>query len=682
MATNSTSIIESLGVYLPPKSVSTEEVLRGCHKKIVLPLEQLTGIKYRRVAGVDEFSIDLAQKAIEDCLANSKYQPIDIDLLISCNISRYDGPNRFSFEPNTSIKLKKYFGFDKAIALDITNACAGMFTGIAIIDAFINAGFIQRGMVVSGEYITHLTRTAQIEIESTLDQRLACLTLGDAGAALILEKSPDSQIGFHNIDLYTLGRYSNLCIAKVTEEHHGGAIMHTDMLQLSFITTNQMIAHYQHILKQSGWTPGEINHLVMHQTSRNSLNGGIREFNKRFKEEIYHKRNTIDNLTDRGNTATTSHFVAIMDHILNNRIKNGDKVCFCIFASGLTIGTAFYTFDDLPDRIRHAKSIGGEPWKQRIWLTHTRERDNLSQLRFGDQNLDSRRVCIESVGIANPDAERDTFQMAKQAAEDCFGKSEYNRKDIELLIFAGIYRNHFISEPAIAALIAGQLKINDTINSQEDRKTFAFDVFSSGISFLKACYVASTLIQAGKFKTAMVVASEIENNAQFRPERLLGIAETGAGVILKEDALGEMGFGNFIFRYSAEAIEAFESHGCPEKGGYLEFYKAPNLEDLYIDCASDAVLELLEVEQLHLDQVKVVLPPQISSHFITQLSERLGISTHQFVDVSTKGKDIFTSSLPYGFHYLRNHNLVSQGDIALIINVGAGVQVGCVTYYF
>lgn len=193
------SIIESLGVYLPPKAVSTDDVLRGCKTKIRFPLEHLTGIRSRRMAGEDEFAIDLAKKATIDCLNNSKYRPQDIDLLICCNISRYDGSDfRFSFEPNTSIKLQHYFGFDNALAFDITNACAGMFTAVLIIDAFIKAGRIQAGLAVSGEYISHLTLTAQKEITKYMDPRLACLTLGDAGAAIVLEKAPDDTVGFRD----------------------------------------------------------------------------------------------------------------------------------------------------------------------------------------------------------------------------------------------------------------------------------------------------------------------------------------------------------------------------------------------------------------------------------------------------------------------------------------------------
>src|SRR5262245_45115994 len=123
-------IIESLGVYLPPHAVSTDEVLRACKKQLLVPLEQLTGIRSRRVCGEGEFAIDLARRAVAGCFAASRHDPGDVDLIVCCNISRYDGPDiRVSFEPSTAVQLKKHFGCDRAVAFDLSNACAGMFTG-------------------------------------------------------------------------------------------------------------------------------------------------------------------------------------------------------------------------------------------------------------------------------------------------------------------------------------------------------------------------------------------------------------------------------------------------------------------------------------------------------------------------------------------------------------------------
>ena len=123
------------------------------------------------MAGEDEFSYDLAVKAVEECFAHSRHGPADIDLIVCCNISRFDGPDEYSFEPGTAVRLRNAFGLRNALAFDITNACAGMFTGIYLANGLIHAGEIRRALIVSGEYITHLTDTAQKEVSGLADQR-------------------------------------------------------------------------------------------------------------------------------------------------------------------------------------------------------------------------------------------------------------------------------------------------------------------------------------------------------------------------------------------------------------------------------------------------------------------------------------------------------------------------------
>jgi len=278
---------------------------------------------------------------------------------------------------------------------------------------------------------------------------------------------------------------------------------------------------------------------------------------------------------------------------------------------------------------------------------------------------------------------KEALELALAAARNCFATSSYSLSDIDLLIYTGVYRDEFLSEPALAAMVAGELKMNDTIESQLDRKTFAFDLFNGAIGFLNACQVAAGMIQAQKMKRVMVVTAEIENNAKTLPIELRGVQETGSAVILDESADGKTGFGNFIFKYFPDYIDAFAAYTVLRDGKpYMHFEKDPNIEASYLQCICDTVQELLDIEQLPISQVKLVLPPQISSAFITALSEKMRLGKEGFVAVSRDDQDLFTSSLPYALQYVREQNLVKPGDVGLIIAVGTGIQVGCATYYF
>jgi 3-oxoacyl-[acyl-carrier-protein] synthase III len=668
------TIINSLGIYLPPKVVSTAELVNGCKTKLQFPLERLTGIKSRRVAGETEFSIDLAKKAIAACLAQSNYRPEDIDLLICCNISRCNGPLRFAFEPSTSIQLKHHLGFTRAVVFDIGSACTGTFTAISIVDAYLKAQMIRCGMVVSGECISHLAHTAQKEIEGFMDPRMACLTVGDAGMAMILETAPDNTVGFHEIEMFTMGRYSSYCIGKATNKEHGGAIMFTDSLKLTDSAVKQGARHALGMLRQAGWPPESFQHLIMHQTSTTSLTNAIREINSLFNKKVCHEGNTINNLSERGNTATNTHFVALMDNILNHRINSGDKVIFGITGSGQTIGTALYTLDDLPDRCRRTNL--DDPSSQAV---ASAQRFPLPPLRHAT------RIRVESIGTIPSECpiEKDTIKLLKVAANQCLDASSYNRVDIDLVIYAGVYRTDFICEPAIASLLAGDLDINAVLDSPEDKKTFAFDIFNGALGVLNACHVAIQMIRAKKFRTAMIVASEVENNAESSPESLLGLQETGSAFILAEDAGGRVGFGNFLFRYFTQHLDAFRSQLAWKDGkAFLDFHKSPDLDAWDLEAIPPVVDELLSLEELNISQIKMIFPPQISPAFIGTLSQKMGIAEDKFINTVSDGKNLYTSSLAYALRYAREHNLVTSGDIGLIIGVGSGVQVGCVLYYF
>ena len=50
-------------------------------------------------------------------------------------------------------------------------------------------------MVVSGEYISQLGQNAAQHIRNIMSSELASLTLGDAGAALLLERAPAGVAG-------------------------------------------------------------------------------------------------------------------------------------------------------------------------------------------------------------------------------------------------------------------------------------------------------------------------------------------------------------------------------------------------------------------------------------------------------------------------------------------------------
>src|SRR5262249_26922157 len=190
------------------------------------------------------------------------------------------------------------------------------------------------------------------------------------------------------------------------------------------------------------------------------------------KRELGKQKNVINNTPHRDHPATTTHFVALVDGILANTIKSGENVIFGITGSGATIGTALYTFDDLPDRLRRAALNGRQPAKV---PERTGPKTSLVQ-RPAPANARSERV--ERIRAATVRKGNKATELAVAAAENCREKSYYSRSNIILLIYAGVYRDEYLCEPALASMVAGDLEMNDAIDSQLQKKPFAFDLFN------------------------------------------------------------------------------------------------------------------------------------------------------------------------------------------------------------
>ena len=208
--------------------------------------------------------------------------------------------------------------------------------------------------------------------------------------------------------------------------------------------------------------------------------------------------------------------------------------------------------------------------------------------------------------------------MLHTAARQCLKSSRFAKKQIGLLLFAGVYRTDFVTEPAIAALLAGDLEMNDLCNPDAPHKTLALDVFNGAIGFLNACYLVSELARAGCVQQAMIVTAEVENNADVDPEHLLGLCEMGSAVLLHESENGETGFQAFAFDYFPEHADVLHVHGTWNACGppVPRRRRAPHWQEIYLDCIEQSVARFLEQQRVRREEIRVLLPPQISPAFV------------------------------------------------------------------
>jgi 3-oxoacyl-[acyl-carrier-protein] synthase-3 len=334
---------ESVGIKLPERRLSTEELMASTRHRTRIDLEGLTGIRERRVCSSDESSLSLAIDAARDCLARSRYTGADLDMVIDASITRYVDGTTHRFEPPLSLSVKEAIGARDATSFDISNACAGMLTGVFLLNDLIRRGEIRRGIVVSGERITGLGSNAARSIRSILSLQLASLTLGDAGAAVIVDRAPATDHGILIAGFATLAEHSRLCVG-LPALHHPGAVMFTHARKIHEVAMADGPPLLEQILDAAGLSLSEIDWMIPHQTSVRAIRSGERALAERTGQHPKHMVVTVD---EYGNTASTTLFVALHRYLSEGQLHAGDKVLLLSLASGLQVGVVVFEIDEL-----------------------------------------------------------------------------------------------------------------------------------------------------------------------------------------------------------------------------------------------------------------------------------------------------------------------------------------------
>lgn len=338
---------ESIGVYLPEKVVTTQSLIDQMENKPLFDLERLTGIRERRWRADDEDSYSLALKASRCCLANSEYQASDLDVIIYCSISRFKG-SFFQLEPAFSKSLKTDLGIrPSAINFDITNACAGMMTGVYILNSMIRSGAVKRGMVVSGECITPISETAVKEISEPIDFQFASLTVGDSGAACILDHNSKTDDRISIVDISCMAQHADLCFG-MPSELNAGIAMYTDAMSIHKEAIERMPILLQHYIDKHRADASDFDYIIVHQTSKRAIKTALELCIPLFaKEGESFFPEVLISLDKYGNTSSTSHFVVLYDYLQQGKIKPGSRILFIILASGLMMGVVTATIGNL-----------------------------------------------------------------------------------------------------------------------------------------------------------------------------------------------------------------------------------------------------------------------------------------------------------------------------------------------
>ncbi|MBN2159654.1 MAG: hypothetical protein JW807_09675 [Spirochaetes bacterium] len=278
------------------------------------------------------------------------------------------------------------------------------------------------------------------------------------------------------------------------------------------------------------------------------------------------------------------------------------------------------------------------------------------------------------------------IELTVIAAEQCIEKAGVERTDVDLLIYAGVYRDHNIAEPAIAPLIQKKLGLNNDplINGEFGKMTFSFDITNGECGFLSAVTVAEAALKSGSSRYALIVSGDAHPSKKKQPD--FPYSNIGSAVLLAYTEEKEKGFTNFMFKTA--------NGDNPGLKSYLEFDKigtrGREMALIYMDndyhsklhsFAVESIREYIGAHMVDPLNVRYLVTSQQYKGFGSKITHAIGLNgTPKVIDLHDEYGDSHTSSLPLSFHHIFNNGELKENDRILFVSAGSGLTSACAMY--
>lgn len=330
----------STGAYVPEPRITTREIMHqiDAENRFGVPtnwLERVSGIKEKRVTPDGVLPSDMAMHAAKEALDRAGVLPKEIDAII------YVGVVRDFLEPATAHVVQAKLVANNATVFDLANACHGFMNGIHLMDALIGTGQARRGLVVTGEQGKLFTQQAIASLKGSTDKQLliklaAGLTLGDAGAAMLMGPKLGPDTGYMGFMLQSYGEYFDLCVAgELLQEK---AVV-TDMQTIVSEGMNLLAQMYHEFMqKHLKWKTEDIHIYVLHQVGRSIF--------KHHSQKMGVPTHVMPNsITRMGNLITATIPINLHNVAADKKVEWGQKIYLSGAGSGLSLSQAGIIWD-------------------------------------------------------------------------------------------------------------------------------------------------------------------------------------------------------------------------------------------------------------------------------------------------------------------------------------------------
>ncbi|MBN3525593.1 ketoacyl-ACP synthase III [Paenibacillus apiarius] len=312
------ALITAFGTYVPERRLTNEDLAAMVdtnHEWIV----QRTGMIERRIAGPDTYASDLAYHAVLDLAERHGVDVQTIDALLVATST----PD--AFFPSTAALVQARLGISNAMALDISNACAGFVSAMQLAIGLIDSGMHRKVLVIGSEVLTHAI---------DYQDRSTCILFGDGAGAILLEAGTEPACFVASGSL-TMGDTGGILHRRAVADRIGEIEMRADGTlfqngrEVYKWALQQVPAGIKRLLDEAGYSADQVDRFVPHSA------------NLRMIESICERsgiplERTLTSVQYYGNTSAASIPLAIAEGLKDGRLQPGHLTLLYGFGGGFS----------------------------------------------------------------------------------------------------------------------------------------------------------------------------------------------------------------------------------------------------------------------------------------------------------------------------------------------------------
>lgn len=329
--------IKGISYYLPRKVVTNEELVKEFPEWSIDKVAEKVGVDLRHVASENETAGDLAEKAARKLFAEYNINPASIDFLLLCTQS-----SDF-FLPSTACLLQNRLDIPtSAGAFDYNLGCSGCVYGLAMAKSFVDSGLAKNVLLLTAEtYNKYLHPSDKSNRSIFGDGAAACLVSTEGFAEIGKCVLGTDGSGAKHLIVETGGARQKTSTGKESTDADGHVrrddYLYMDGSAIFNFTCDAVPVLVRQILEKNQIEKDNVDFYVFHQANKFMLNT-IRKVCKLPKDNFY------INLTETGNTVSSTVMIGLKQCLDAGTITPGMKVMVTGFGVGLSWGGTILKF--------------------------------------------------------------------------------------------------------------------------------------------------------------------------------------------------------------------------------------------------------------------------------------------------------------------------------------------------